>query len=884
MVDAKEGRGTVLLVEAGPGFGKTRLLAEAVRLAGAAGLRCGSSGSDADASADPMATLFRALFAGADPVLDATGLTQLRTRSPIWYWILLELQELLERAAMRGPILICLDDLQWADSGTIEALRVLPARTAGLPIVWLAAYRAREASPALLRAVAEQQAGRLVLGPLDPAAVAEVATDVLGEAPTAAQLSTAHRASGNPFLVVELLRAPGGEDPPPGLRDRVRERLSTLSPLGRQAAYAAAALGRSLAFDHLAGMLGAPATAVLEPVGELIRAEILTDDDGKLQFPHDLIREAVGACVPRAAREALARQAAEVLLASGATPLEVATRLSASARPGDRAAARTLGAAAQAVAPTDPLGASELTRTALALTPPGDPERSALVATTAVLLHAAGRDTQARDFAAAELGAALPPEAEASVRLGIAQMYSLPADFRVGASRVALALPGVSEPMRARHLAVLVLSLAAAGRIADAGKAAARADPVVRATGDPQAAISLEFGRLAIAEGTFDYPAMSLRINEISRLSGGSERNTEVQASQWFRSSLLAHLDRFDEAARVVRRGQEIAVRDRQAWIAPRWDIWHGWLLLQQGRLTDAVAALDGAFSAEGLEVALALPDATGLAALGIAAIHTGDRHLAGKCAQIARATLAARAFDDGRRHVTWLLARQALARGDAAAARAELRAAGPSDDLDVLPRLSRDVTTEPHLVRLALAAGDAALAAAAVAGAEERARRNPGVAAIAASAAHSRGLRDGDPDQVRAAVDLLAGGTRTLATASAAEDLGRLSRGAAAVAAFDQAATLYTAAGATWDADRARRRLWQLGVRRRAEVRHGWESLTHAELVVARSAAEGLTNRETAERLGVSPHTVNTHLRHVFAKLDVHSRVELVRIVLAHE
>jgi DNA-binding CsgD family transcriptional regulator len=750
--------------------------------------------------------------------------------------------------------------------------------------VWVGAYRTRAASPALSRTVAELDAVRFVLDPLDPAAVAEIAGDVLGTAPTPAQLRTAERAAGNPFLLVELLGAGHGEELPLGLRDRIRERLAALSPVARQTAHAAAALGHSLTFDHLAGMLGQSSVTLLEPVGELLRAELLADDGTRLHYPHDLVREAVAESVPATARNALARQAAEVLLASGATPLEVATRLSASAHPGDRAAARTLGAAVQALAPADPLGASELARTALALTPPGDSDRPQLVATTAVLLHAAGRDEQARDFAAAELGPALPPEAEAAVRLGIAQMYSLPADFRIGASRVALTLPGVSEPMRARHLAILVLSLAAAAQIPAAQRAAAEAEPAVRACGDAQAAISLEFGRLAIAEATFDYPAMTQQITAISRLAGGSEQNTEVQASQWFRSSLLSHLDRFDEAAQVVRHGQAIAVRDQQAWIAPRWDIWQGWLLLQQGRLTDAVAALDGAFSAEGLDVALALPDATGLAALGIAGIHTGDRRIARKCAQIARATLAAGAYDDGRRQVTWLLARQALARGDAAGARTELRAAGREDSLDVLPRLSRDVTTEPHLVRLALAAGDRGLADAAVAEAEERARRNPGVAPIDASAAHARGLRDHDPAPVEAAVGLLTGGPRPLALASAVEDLGRLRTGTAAVAAYEQAAGLYAAAGATWDAERVERRLRALGVRRRTDVRHGWESLTNAELVVARSVADGRTNRETAERLGVSPHTVNTHLRNVFAKLGVHSRVELVRVVVGHD
>ena len=61
-----------------------------------------------------------------------------------------------------------------------------------------------------------------------------------------------------------------------------------------------------------------------------------------------------------------------------------------------------------------------------------------------------------------------------------------------------------------------------------------------------------------------------------------------------------------------------------------------------------------------------------------------------------------------------------------------------------------------------------------------------------------------------------------------------------------------------------------------------GWAALTTAELAVARLVAEGVTNREVADRLFVSPHTVNSHLRHVFSKLGITSRVELAR--LAHE
>jgi DNA-binding CsgD family transcriptional regulator len=63
-----------------------------------------------------------------------------------------------------------------------------------------------------------------------------------------------------------------------------------------------------------------------------------------------------------------------------------------------------------------------------------------------------------------------------------------------------------------------------------------------------------------------------------------------------------------------------------------------------------------------------------------------------------------------------------------------------------------------------------------------------------------------------------------------------------------------------------------------------GWDSLTRAELRIARLAAEGLTNQQMADRLALSRHTVESHLRHVFRKLDIRSRVELTRLVVIHE
>ena len=88
----------------------------------------------------------------------------------------------------------------------------------------------------------------------------------------------------------------------------------------------------------------------------------------------------------------------------------------------------------------------------------------------------------------------------------------------------------------------------------------------------------------------------------------------------------------------------------------------------------------------------------------------------------------------------------------------------------------------------------------------------------------------------------------------------------------LDGALLLYAEAGAGWDASRVRSRLRDHGVRRRLVARErpaaGWEAITDSEMAVARLVAEGLTNREVAERLFVSPHTVSSRLRSVFVKL----------------
>jgi DNA-binding CsgD family transcriptional regulator len=283
--------------------------------------------------------------------------------------------------------------------------------------------------------------------------------------------------------------------------------------------------------------------------------------------------------------------------------------------------------------------------------------------------------------------------------------------------------------------------------------------------------------------------------------------------------------------------------------------------------------------------------DTATLVALGRIAIHTGDGRRARKFARLAEGGLehGATAL---RQHSAWLLALQAMAEGDAAGARARLADLGEDAVVSVLPLVMGDVTDHPQLVRIALAAGDEELARVAVAAAEEACRLNPGVKSIAAAAAHARGLVERDPSTLAHATELFAAGPRSLARASAHEDHGlalvRDGNRARGVAALGHALQIYSNTGATWDESRVRRRLRELGVRRRlvkaARPTTGWAGLTDAEVAVVRLVADGLTNREVAERLFLSRHTVSMHLRHVFTKLDINSRVELTRLAFEHE
>jgi DNA-binding CsgD family transcriptional regulator len=899
------GHSSVVLVEGRPGLGKTRILQAAAEIARSLGLRAGYGLASSGDNAVPMNPLFTALFDGSPPLVDPGERSRLHYLPEQRYWLLEELESLFERAAMAHPLLVAIDDVQWADSGSLLALRTLPARLASLPIVWIVAIRAEP-----LRNEVRRSADRLVeagalparLTPLDEAAVAKVVADLVCAAPDPALLTLAQRAQGSPFLLAELIhglqeeslvRMEDGQAVlvasrlPARVGESMRDRLAHMPELVRRVAQTASALTRSFSFDQLAAMTGEPAASLLAPVEHLLAADLLVEADGQLSFGHDLLREWVRGTLPVTALRALQRQAVDTLQKTGAPAVEIATQLADSAEPGDDAAVETLHQAARALAASDAGAAANLSLRAVTIASPHYPERVALVAETALHLHAAGRIAEGKEFADSVLRQALTAEQEARVLLSIANMFGLSADQRADADIRALALAGVSDLTRTRHLATLVHNRTTGGRSAAAAELAPTVRGAVDRTGDATSKYTLELAESGLRYLSGEFETALDRVEASARTGAAVGEPLRMVIVQYWHSEVLSVLDRHTEALQFTAANLTLAQADRQVWGALLFESGRGRHLMQMGRLDDASAALEPA-----VEMAEAVPlagvlDMAAAVARGVIAIHTGDIPWLQRCLAYTE-SLRGGGTPAVERHAAWLSALAAMAREDSARARADVSALIRPDQAGLEARIPHDVTDEIDITRVALACGDASLCDLAVASAQTRSDRNPRVPTLAGVAAHCRGLRDDSRGDLDVAIKAFAVSPRPLALASALEDAGRLSAQQgdtdSAIAHLDRALEAYAGLGATWDVARVRGRLRRLGIRRRLPAagrpRSGWAGLTESELSVARLVASGLTNREVAERLYLSVHTVSSHLRSSFTKLDIRSRTELANIV----
>ncbi|MCY1139129.1 LuxR C-terminal-related transcriptional regulator [Actinoplanes sp. Pm04-4] len=651
------------------------------------------------------------------------------------------------------------------------------------------------------------------------------------------------------------------------------ERMCALTPAARRAVRVAGALPARFTAAQLAGLLRCGPADLIEPLDEVVRAGLFAVEGGDIRFDPALLRRAARATLPDSLRRALEREAADVLLRTGAAPAEVAALLAGSARPDDRAAIAALRASARAVG--DPGAAAGMLVRAFELLPPGDGDRGEVALEALDQLRRAGHAGGARDLAGRVLGGGLLPMAEgAAVRLVLSTLLDRPAAERAAENKAGLALRGVPLAVRARHSAWLAFNLLEDGELGEAERVAVASPD------------SCDMARLVLAGVHSARGSGALAAAIVDRvLSTADPGDPDAGPRDLLTAVVLHHLGRIGDAEATLAECLRRARAERDAPLLARGVQLSAMMHLTGGRLAEARALAGGHLSEARAQAGGHLPEARAQAeartpaepdagndllrmiTLSFLAQHLGD-------AALGRAARKLRTGDSpaGRRWAARVPALTAAGRGDAHEAARLLR-----DDplLGVTPPLPVDFAFLVSAGRIAAAAGDEGLR-----------ERLLVVSSRAGSAvaAHVQGLLTGDAEQLSAAAKLQAAAGRPLLAAGAREDAAAaLPPGDRdeAVRRLEEALAGFADAGAEADVQRVRRSLREHGAGRPAATRtgKGWESLTDAELKVVRLVAAGATNRRAAGELHLSPHTVNTHVRNVFTKLGIRSRVQL-----AHE
>ncbi|OKK23006.1 LuxR family transcriptional regulator [Streptomyces sp. CB00455] len=910
-----QGEGGIIRVEGPVGIGRSRILAEAAVAARRRGTRVFEGAADPDEQFVPLGPLLDGLLSGEEPLSGAVRLRDLATTPGQRFWLLQELGDRLRETARNGPLLVVLDDLQWCDDLTLLTFNTLAAGLSSHAILWLVAVRGGSVPSGVRTALDRiRQAGahELALGALDDQAATQITEDVLGAAPGPDVLRVARRAEGVPQLLVELLgtlreavtiengtaRLLAGPPAPRELPSVVR-RLDRLSDETRELVQTAAAVGGPVTVALLTELLGRSSAALITAVRESLDADLLTESGDRLAFRHDLIREAVEAGLPLPLRQALRGRAAELPQGSAASPAErpgpSAGRAPADAAEagkagaGDAAEADRLRTAAAQLAATAPGPAAERSLKALELTPADAPERPRVIAETIPLLWQTGRAAQARELGASALATGgLGAEDEAGIRLALARLAA-PFDFSeaVRQARAGAALPGIPVDVRGRLLAMLAVGLSMAGKHSAAEQVAAEAWETAAAAGDRSAEATLTTVRSAVSFHRMDLAEAFRQAERAAALADALGVSTSLWVPEALWHALLSNTTgRSAQALAAAEDGIRITREQGRTAATRMWLMTRSRILLEAGRLTDARADAEAASVTTDDLGPGNLADVTLRYVMMRVALHTDDRQTARAYAAEAR-----RMRSDGapvvRHFGSWMLALMADSEGRPDRAMAELDGVmtSPAADRPAYAGLV-DPADAPVLVRLALRGGAHERAAQAVVLAERLAVLNPDLTLLAATAAHARGLLDNDLVPLVRAVRLYEDCPRPLARASALEDAGRklaATRRSEAVPYFDTALALYARAGAERDVARVRRRLRAAGVRRRPSTPGlcgAWPELTAAEIRVVRLVARGLTNQQVAEHLSLSPHTVSSHLRRAFTKLDITSRVELARLV----
>ncbi|HZC29053.1 MAG TPA: AAA family ATPase [Gaiellaceae bacterium] len=928
---AKAGSGAVVALEGSAGIGKTWLLRAAMSLAAERDVAVVSARGgqmETEFALGVARQLFEPVLAAAEaserealldgaaaPAAWLVGGRDDRRRQSAGgdrgfatlhglYWLTVNL-------AQRAPLLIAIDDAHWADVPSLRFLVYLARRVHVLPVLLLVAVRPEEQGArgrVLTELVADPAVDVVRPEPFTLGAVRTLVQDAFGAAPADSQFIRGcwTTTGGNPFLVTQLigaLRAQGGR-PTSTAIEQIGEvgletvarwinlRLAGLPPSASALTEALAVFGDGADPVLVARLAGLDRASGDETVDGLVSMNILRVSD-RLAFVHPLVRSAIYAGLPPRRRARRHAEAARLLWHAGGAVESAASHLLATTPAGDGEVAEILLAAARAATSK---GAPDLAvrylRRALAEPPPD-------VLRTELLRELGAAEQSAGQFAAAakDLRRALEFTDDIAVKIEIAFRLRYALVWSDRAHEVAPALDAVIAEVAERDpdSARLLEAAVAGAQIVDLSTTPTQRARARRLVEPAFAGESVppHISSLAAVEALFaNEPAP--RVLHFAEQAVRSWDQTPEFARGLMSAQLFVALI-FAEAVPLARRllDQEIHDARRRGSAAQFLNAaaFRSMLLYRLGALTEAEADARAALEAAHLHLG------TGTTDDGPApSLH------APMAVAVLLDTLIERANAEEAERV---LAETGLA--DAASAlllftfligtRARLRASQGRTSEAVSNLLELGAQIEGALVSPALVPwrSQAALALAGenVDEAHRLAREElelardfgaPRALGVALRAAALTGRPKERIPLLREAVDVLEESPARLEHARVLVDFGATLRrqGARSEArtVLERGMDSAQACGATALAELARMELRAGGTRPRRLALTGIDSLTSAERRVAALAARGLSNRQIAQTLVVSLPTVETHLRHVFRKLDITSRTQLAERV----
>ncbi|MQA24506.1 MAG: AAA family ATPase [Micromonosporaceae bacterium] len=900
---ARSGRGGLVVVEAAAGLGKTRLVSEA--LADAHDFRVVISAAEEFARHRPFSAVAEALMVtGGITDLDRTALAELLglpahrgAAGEVGYQVLELVLSVVERLASRQPVAVVLEDLHWADTSTLRALRAMARRCAELPLAVLATVRRFPHQPPLAALLGDlhQLGGELLpLAPLPPELGTELAAELAGGCLGPRLRRLVASVGGDPLFLTELIGALRCEDQltsvdnqvetrmqrlPHSLRALVRHRLEQLSADTAQVLQIAAVFGGGFTIDALATVAGRPVVQLLPALREATTAGLIDEAAEQLTFRHALIRHAIYDELPLAVRRSLHREAGRALAADGASAVRVAAHLAQSASQGDVEAVEWLRSAGREAAPRSVPEAVELFERAAALTRPDYPGRDALIAELAPLLALSGRVDEAEQRIAEVLARAPSVELELRLRLGMMHALARQARWSRAREQAITATARLDDPVRramvqgpAAFISVVMGDLDAAHQLA--GEALGAAEQA----GKPVAAATALMALSWVVEARGDCQTaaeLAHRAVEVTRDAGGFASG--FLFPQLCLGTAQMGLDRPDQARETFESGVRRAEALGTPTVLPYYRSGLAVLGLHTGDWPDALRQAEAAvaFAEDGQTHFVQVP----LAVDARIRVARGDLAGAASAVQHAEREAADRGPMLGADWALWVKALCHEARGDLPAAADTIATAWQL--LPELHWLYGNWAIAADAVRLALAVGDRTLAES-VTKEIEAAATSP---SATAAGLRCRGLLHTDGELLVAAARAYQQVPRPYERATAYGDAARALATAGQLAdarpLFDEAMTGFETLGARHDAARLAAAMRDGGIRRgvrgtRRRVGSGWDALTQTERTVVALITEGLTNREIAHRLFISRHTVDTHLKHLRSKLGIASRSQI--------